>query len=270
MALIFRSQALSELGLVRKENEDSALLSPALIAVADGMGGHVGGEIASKIAIETAAALAKLLVANTFDAESKEDLLMNLPLSVDAELGRYLSKHPSASGMGTTFTALALSEGERALQVIHVGDSRAYRWSKDRLTPLTVDHTVVQELIGAGRITPEEALSHPSRSLLTQALMGQSQLDPMLVSVGVAPGERFLICSDGLSAVLSDFELNQIIREQIAKQADVVKALSKEVHRKGAPDNLTIIWAEVTEADFPTTKSGALGKRELKMLGAAK
>jgi serine/threonine protein phosphatase PrpC len=272
MSLIFEARAISEVGLVREQNEDAGLLSPQLIAVADGMGGHVDGEVASAIAINTTGLLAKLISNATLDAESAEDLLMNLPLAINQELANYLESHPGASGMGTTLTALRIAgAGEAAqVQIVHVGDSRAYKWQESHLVALTTDHTVVQELVSAGRITAEEALSHPQRSLLTQALMGESDLDPMILSLPIKVGDFYLICSDGLCGVLSDYEMNAIIKDSLTAKIDVATALRDAVIAKGAPDNLTIIWAGVIEAEIPMAKSGGIKKREIKLLGAAK
>jgi serine/threonine protein phosphatase PrpC len=255
----FRVLARSDVGLVREGNEDSALSSSHLVAVADGMGGHAGGEVASKIAISALRNLLQLLSSGEVDTESREDLFMNISSSIDDEIAAQSSANPELSGMGTTLTALHL--GEKTVELLHVGDSRCYKWSKNKLVQLSVDHTVMQELIDQGRITPEEALNHPQRSLLTQALMGDSGIDPILVVFPAEVGDQFLLCSDGLNGVLSDYEMTQIIKKYQGKQEDLLDALIDATKEKGAPDNITILWAQVVD-EVPS--------KEIVLLGAAK
>lgn len=255
----FRVLARSDVGLVREGNEDSALSSSHLVAVADGMGGHAGGEVASKIAISALRNLLQLLSSGEVDTESREDLFMNISSSIDDEIAAQSSANPELSGMGTTLTALHL--GEKTVELLHVGDSRCYKWSKNKLVQLSVDHTVMQELIDQGRITPEEALNHPQRSLLTQALMGDSGIDPILVVFPAEVGDQFLLCSDGLNGVLSDYEITQIIKKYQGKQEDLLDALIDATKEKGAPDNITILWAQVVD-EVPS--------KEIVLLGAAK
>jgi serine/threonine protein phosphatase PrpC len=245
-------------GLVREGNEDSAISSSRLVAIADGMGGHAGGEVASKIAITALSNLIQILNSDEVDNESREDLFMNISSSIDDEIAAQSSANPGLSGMGTTLTALHL--GEKTVELFHVGDSRCYKWNQNKLTQLSVDHTVMQELIDQGRITPEEALSHPQRSLLTQALMGDSGIDPVLVVFPAEIGDQFLLCSDGLNGVLSDYEMTQIIKKYQEKQEDLLDALVDATKEKGAPDNITVIWAQVID-EIPN--------KEIILLGAA-
>ena len=243
MARYFRVLATTDRGLVREGNEDAGLISPQLIAVADGMGGHAAGEVASKIAITSLAALGKILDDGNIDDESREDLLLNICYSIDQEILDRTADDPSLSGMGTTLTALHLTD--RTIELLHVGDSRAYRWNGKKLSQISVDHTVMQELIDQGRLTPEEVHEHPQRSLLTQALMGDSGIDPVLVALDAKTGDRFLLCSDGLSSVLSDHEIEQILKKN--KEENLLEALIDATKAKGAPDNITILWAEIVE-----------------------
>jgi serine/threonine protein phosphatase PrpC len=207
----FKTIAVSELGLVRDGNEDSALISPLLVAVADGMGGHAGGEVASKIAILSIKDLSEVLNNPTLDSESREDLLLNISFSIDHEIAEVASADRSLQGMGTTLTALNLI-GER-VELLHIGDSRCYQWSGKKLIQLSYDHTVMQELLEQGRLTADEVISHPQRSLLTQALTGESGIDPVLHLFEAKVGDRFLLCSDGLSSVLSDHEIANVIKK---------------------------------------------------------
>jgi serine/threonine protein phosphatase PrpC len=250
----FKTIAVSELGLVRDGNEDSALISPLLVAVADGMGGHAGGEVASKIAILSIKDLSEVLNNPTLDSESREDLLLNISFSIDHEIAEVASADRSLQGMGTTLTALNLI-GER-VELLHIGDSRCYQWSGKKLIQLSYDHTVMQELLEQGRLTADEVISHPQRSLLTQALTGESGIDPVLHLFEAKVGDRFLLCSDGLSSVLSDHEIANVIKK--FESVDVVKQLVAAVFEKGAPDNVTILWVEIVD-ESPHQTSELLG-----------
>lgn len=235
---------MSELGLVRDGNEDAALVSPHLVAVADGMGGHAGGEVASKIAITSVRELGEVLNNPALDSESREDLLLNISFSIDREIAEVANADRSLQGMGTTLTALNLN-GER-VELLHIGDSRCYQWSGKKLIQLSYDHTVMQELLEQGRLTPDEVINHPQRSLLTQALTGDSGIDPVLHLFDAKVGDHFLLCSDGLTSVLSDLEIATIIKK--TESGEVVRELVAAVLEKGAPDNVTILWVEIVES----------------------
>ena len=254
----FKVLSRSDVGLVRDGNEDSALISSRLIAVADGMGGHAGGEVASRIAITALKSLSEILNDATLDTESREDLLMNISFSIDDKIANEVRLEPKLTGMGTTLTALHL--GEKTVELLHIGDSRCYLWKGNKLVQLSVDHTVMQELIDQGRITAEEALTHPQRSLLTQALMGDSGIDPVLVVFSADIGDRFLVCSDGLNGVLSDYEITEVIKKYGEKEEDLLDALIDETKKKGAPDNITILWAQIVDED---------PKNDIELIGAA-
>lgn len=250
MVRSFRVLAATDRGLVREGNEDAGLIAPRLIAVADGMGGHAAGEVASKIAITSLAALGKILDDGAIDDESREDLLLNICYSIDQEILDSAVENPELRGMGTTLTALHLTD--RTIELLHIGDSRAYRWNGKHLTQISVDHTVMQELIDQGRLTPEEVHEHPQRSLLTQALMGDSGIDPVLVSLDAKNGEKFLLCSDGLTSVLSDYEIEQILKK--SDESELLEKLIASTKAKGAPDNITILWAEIVDEPSVHTK----------------
>ncbi len=230
MSLAFKVFALSDLGLLRAGNEDSGLVSSKIVAVADGMGGHAGGEVASRIAI-------KSLV----QTSSNADALLSVANSINLEIANKSKSDPELAGMGTTLTALQIN-GEVA-ELLHVGDSRCYAFTGGKLNQLSDDHTVMQELIDQGRITPDEVMNHPQRSLLTQALMGDSEVNPALKLYPIAIGDKFLLCSDGLTAVLSDLEISKILKKNSGQE--LVEELVAETKAKGAPDNVTVIWAEV-------------------------
>jgi serine/threonine protein phosphatase PrpC len=252
----FNSFAQTDLGLVREGNEDSALSCANLIAVADGMGGHAGGEVASAIAINCLAKLLPLLISEEIDLDSKEDLFLNITHEIDQKILDKSKAEPELSGMGTTLTALSILDNK--IELLHIGDSRCYRYRDSKLEQLSYDHTVMQELLDQGRLTPQEVFDHPQRSLLTQALMGDSGLDPILLTFEIKKDDQFLMCSDGLTNVLSDYEISKIIE---ANDADLIpQALINEVRSKGAPDNITVIWSQVS-TEKPSN--------EVKKLGAA-
>jgi serine/threonine protein phosphatase PrpC len=230
MSLAFKVFALSDLGLQRAGNEDSGLVSPKLIAVADGMGGHAGGEVASTIAI-TALATTKI----------DEKSLLTITKDIDSAILHKSQTQPDLAGMGTTLTALHINN--ESVELLHVGDTRCYAFAGGKLNQLSHDHTVMQELIDQGRITPDEAVNHPQRSLLTHALMGDSGFDPVIQLYPVKIGDQFLLCSDGLTSVLSDFEIGKILKKYSGQE--LVENLVAETKAKGAPDNVTVIWAEI-------------------------
>ena len=252
----FNSFAQTDLGLVREGNEDSAIYCANLIAVADGMGGHAGGEVASAIAINALAQLLPVISDLEIDTDSREDLFLNITYEIDSQILEKSKQLPELAGMGTTLTALNIS-GDN-VELLHIGDSRCYRYRDNKLAQLSYDHTVMQELLDQGRLTPEEVFDHPQRSLLTQALMGDSGLDPILVSYEIKADDKFLLCSDGLTNLLSDYEITKIIESKTDN--DLIASLISEVKAKGAPDNITIIWAQVTDKKV----SG-----EIKKIGAA-
>jgi serine/threonine protein phosphatase PrpC len=252
----FNSFAQTDLGLVREGNEDSAIYGANLIAVADGMGGHAGGEVASAIAINALAQLLPVISDPEIDVDSREDLFLNITYEIDSQILEKSKQNPELAGMGTTLTALNIS-GDN-VELLHIGDSRCYRYRDNKLEQLSYDHTVMQELLDQGRLTPEEVFDHPQRSLLTQALMGDSGLDPILVSYEIKANDQFLLCSDGLTNLLSDYEIGKIIESKNGN--DVITALITEVKAKGAPDNITIIWSQVTDKKLSS---------DIKKIGAA-
>lgn len=251
---VFAIAARSAIGLHRSGNEDSALTSANLIAVADGMGGHAGGEVASAIAIKKLQELVPISQNVHIDADSIEDMLSQSISDIDSEILRVANEDPELRGMGTTLTALLLHEDRIAL--IHIGDSRAYRLRDGELEQLSLDHTVLQELIDQGKLTLSEANDHPQRSLLTQVLMGSGNLDPVLVVYERKAGDRYLLCSDGLSSVLSNKEIKSLLKK--SKREDAVAALVEATYINDAPDNVTVIVADIaTDLSVETELHGA-------------
>jgi serine/threonine protein phosphatase PrpC len=252
-AHFFETSARSAIGLVRQGNEDSAFTSAQLIAVADGMGGHAAGEVASRIAVQVLQKLAPTLTADEIDEDSVEDLLMHSLHSIDAEIAAVTAEEIEKRGMGTTLTALLIRNNHIAL--LHVGDSRCYRLRGNTLEQLSNDHTVIQELLDQGAISEAEAAEHPQRSMLTQALRGDGDVTPVLQMYEVKKGDRYLLCSDGLSGVLTDKEIKVGLKK--SDKADAVKFLNDATYINGAPDNVTILIADIS--DTSTTPSILLG-----------
>jgi serine/threonine protein phosphatase PrpC len=256
-ALFFATAAKSAVGLVRAGNEDSAVTSRSLIAVADGMGGHAAGEVASRIAITTLLKESEIFTDKGIDIDSADDLYASSLLNIDQMIASYVHERPELSGMGTTLSALFLRDN--AVVALHVGDSRIYRLRGNSFEQLTTDHTVIQELLDQGSITEAEIATHPQRSVLTQVLMGDGRNQPVLSIYEVKADDRFLLCSDGLTTVLSDKEIKSILKGKARGAA--VDALIDAVYINGAPDNVTVIVTDILNNDI---------QEPLTLLGAAK
>ncbi|MER6513372.1 Stp1/IreP family PP2C-type Ser/Thr phosphatase [Nonomuraea sp. NPDC001636] len=239
MTIALRYAARSDVGLLREGNEDSAYASGRLLAVADGMGGHAHGEVASSVAIAAMASLE--------EAQQGGDLLNAIEAAVrdaNRRLHEMVGRDPSLKGMGTTLTAMLWNGTQVAL--VHVGDSRAYLLRRGELYQITHDHTLVQQLVDDGRITPEEAATHPQRSILLRALDGSGEVDPDLTLREAQVGDRYLLCSDGLSGVVSAETLHATLTN-IDDPEEVVRQLIDLANRGGGPDNITCVLADVLE-----------------------
>ncbi|MFE7168845.1 Stp1/IreP family PP2C-type Ser/Thr phosphatase [Streptomyces sp. NPDC057616] len=250
MSLSLRFAAGSHKGMIREGNEDSGYAGPRLLAIADGMGGAAAGEVASSEAISTIVALD--------DDVPGSDILTSLGTAVQRandQLRAMVEEDPQLEGMGTTLTAL-LWTGQR-LGLVHVGDSRAYLLRDGVLTQITQDHTWVQRLVDEGRITEEEATTHPQRSLLMRALGSGEHVEPDLSIREVRAGDRYLICSDGLSGVVSHQTLEDTLASYQGPQ-ETVQELIQLALRGGGPDNITVIVADVLDLDTSDTLAGQL------------
>jgi len=253
-AHFFETSARSAIGLVRQGNEDSGFVSPQLIAVADGMGGHAAGEVASRIAVEVLQSLSPTLISSEIDEDSIEDLLMHSLHSIDSEISAVTDEEIEKRGMGTTLTALLIRD--KFISLLHVGDSRCYRLRGNTLEQLSNDHTVIQELLDQGAISESEAVDHPQRSMLTQALRGDGDVTPVLQMYEVKKGDRYLLCSDGLSGVLTEKEIKVGLKKSDKDAA--VKFLIDATYVNGAPDNVTVLIADISDSVImPTTLLGA-------------
>jgi serine/threonine protein phosphatase PrpC len=253
-AHFFETSARSAIGLVRQGNEDSGFVSPQLIAVADGMGGHAAGEVASRIAVEVLQSLTSALISTEIDEDSVEDLLMHSLHSIDSEISVVTDEDLDKRGMGTTLTVLLIRD--KYISLLHVGDSRCYRLRGNTLEQLSNDHTVIQELLDQGAISPAEAVEHPQRSMLTQALRGDGDVTPVLQMYEIKKGDRYLLCSDGLSGVLTEKEIKIGLKKSDKDEA--VKFLVDATYVNGAPDNVTVLIADISdEAKTKPTLIGA-------------
>ncbi len=236
MRLTLRYAVQSERGL-RSNNEDAAFASPRLLALADGMGGHAGGEVAASLAIRE--------VIRLNDEPPRGDLLRGLHDAIERAndaIATRAESDPDLAGMGTTLTAM-LFDGPR-VALVHVGDSRAYLLRNGRLTQLTKDDTFVQSLVDEGRITAAEAWRHPQSSIVTQVLTG-ARVDPHFEVREVDAGDRYLICSDGLSDYVTERDIAETL--YISDPIRCPQELIRRALQHGSQDNITCIVADVTE-----------------------
>jgi PPM family protein phosphatase len=241
MTLVLRYSARSDRGLVRQNNQDAVYAGPRLLALADGMGGHAAGEVASSLVISAFAPLD--------EDDPGDDLLAELrhaTVEGNAAITRHVADAPDLDGMGTTLTAI-LFAGSR-LGLVHIGDSRAYQLREGAFTQITKDDTFVQSLIDEGRITEEEAHTHPQRSLLLRAITGQD-VDPSLTIREARAGDRYLLCSDGLSGVVSDETLADTL-QAYRDPRECADRMIELALRGGGPDNITCIVADVVDIEF--------------------
>ncbi|KAF2411670.1 protein phosphatase [Microbacterium sp. B35-04] len=233
------SAAISHTGKVRSNNQDSGYAGSNLFVVADGMGGHAGGDVASSIAITRLQALDR-----PYDSTSDAERALGDAISDAAvDLADTVNLRPELAGMGTTVSALIMVDDYAV--IAHIGDSRIYLYRDGALTQITTDHTFVQRLVDSGRITPEEARYHPRRSVLMRVL-GDMDTDPELDTfiMPTQPGDRWLLCSDGLSGVVDDPHTAKAMGLGLApgRTAD---SLLKQALDGGAPDNVTIVIVDV-------------------------
>lgn len=225
----------TDTGLVRESNEDAYLSEPPLYAVADGMGGHRGGEVASALALET--------LGEGFKKEGPDGVADTVQRANQAiyEQG---SRDKAVAGMGTTLTVAVA--GEDSLHLVHVGDSRAYLYRDGELKPLTEDHTMVQEMVNEGSLTKEAAREHPQRSVLTRALGIWGAIEADDLNVPVRAGDRVLLCTDGLTATVPDDRVAEILRDNDDPQ-EAAEKLVEAANEAGGVDNTTVVVLDVEE-----------------------
>ena len=242
MSTALRYAARSDVGLVRSNNQDSGYAGSHLLVVADGMGGHAGGDVASSVAIGRLARLDSETPASDIVATLEESVL-----EANQEILRRARDEPQLRGLGTTITALLRAEGKFALA--HIGDSRAYLLREEETVQVTKDHTFVQRLLDEGRLTEEEAERHPQRSVLMRVL-GDVDADPELdLSLRPAhPGDRWMLCSDGLSGLVSLDTIDATLKD-VADPGECADALVQLALKGGGPDNITCIVADVVDLE---------------------
>lgn len=241
MALVFRFAARSDAGVVRSKNDDSGYGGRFFACVADGMGGHAGGNVAS------ASTVLDLAHLDARGFAEPDTVLPDEIQTANAFLSKLVEANPKLAGMGTTITAILITEDR--MQFAHIGDSRAYRLKKSRFRQVSKDHTFVQRLVDEGRLDPDQAEYHPHKNVLMRVL-GDVDASPELdiTSFPVEAGERWLLCSDGLNAVVSDRLIEQKLRSTQSLES-IVDDLVDLTVEGGAPDNVTVVCLEVVEAD---------------------
>ena len=254
MATTTRAAAVSNVGKVRSNNQDSGFAGRQLFVVADGMGGHAGGDVASAIAVTHIREVDSQQFATVTDAEFA---LQSALVAANSLLSETVFEHPELTGMGTTVSAI-LRVGDR-VALAHIGDSRIYLWRDDELVQVTSDHTFVQRLVDSGRITPEEALTHPRRSVLMRVL-GDVDAHPEIDTrvLDTRPGDRWLLCSDGLSSYVSEELLTRSLGAGLDPQ-DTADQLVRHSLDHGAPDNVTVVLVDVLQGDDRGTPALTVG-----------
>ena len=251
MTLQLKYVTHSEIGLIRKNNQDSGYASPHLLVVADGMGGAAAGDLASSVAIDT---IRKIESPTT--GEQMLEVLDHAIHQANDKIAELIESDYSLEGMGTTVTG-AMFDGTQ-LGLAHIGDSRAYLLRDGHLERLTHDHTWVQSLVDEGKISETEAAMHPHRSLLLKVLNGQPTNDPDLIMVPVVAGDRLMFCSDGVCGLIDDNVIQAAL--QLSDLNDAAERLVVEALHEGGIDNITVIVADVVESG---------GSEEVIVLGAA-
>ena len=239
MATVSHSAAASHVGKIRSNNQDSGYAGRSLFVVADGMGGHAGGDVASSIATK------RIIEADQHyaSAQDAEFALQAALIGANAQLAETVFEHAELTGMGTTVSAIVVLEGEVA--IAHIGDSRIYLLRDNELSQITIDHTFVQRLVDSGRITEAEAMVHPRRSVLMRVL-GDVEASPEIDTsiLATIAGDRWLLCSDGLTGVVSHTAMASALASG-ANAQDVADLLVKESLDGGAPDNVTVVIVDV-------------------------
>jgi protein phosphatase len=247
MSVKTQSFAASDIGRVRKTIQDSGYAGYNFFFVADGMGGHAGGDIASAIIAQGVARADK----DYEDTDQAASSVTEALLEANQKLASTVAEHPELKGMGTTFSGVVFT-GD-LVTVTHIGDSRVYMVSEGKVSQVTRDHTFVQRLVDTGRITAEEALTHPRRSVLMRVL-GDVEIAPEIdtETFKAAPGDRWMLCSDGLCGVVPDEIINGILLNKSVDAEEATALLIYEAIEHGAPDNITVVVVDVLSAAAQT------------------
>lgn len=240
---IGRAAALTDTGRRRLQNEDTFVCEPPLFAVADGMGGAQAGELASRLA---AAAIEERAA-----GDRGEPAVAGLVREANSRIFEHARRDPAVAGMGTTITIVLVDEEAGSAAIGHVGDSRAYRVRAGSLEQLTSDHSLVAELVRSGRLTEDEAASHPHRSVITRALGTDEDVEVDTHTVELEPGDLLVLCSDGLTSMVRDEAILALTGAAGADPGAVTDALVAAANAAGGEDNITVVAFEVTEGDPP-------------------
>ena len=239
--VVGRAVGLTDTGRRRRQNEDAFVCDPPLFAIADGMGGAQAGELASR--------LAAAAIEEAAPAVSDEQGVVTVVRQANRRIFERALQDPGAAGMGTTATVALVDEREETLTIAHVGDSRAYRYRDGVLEQLTTDHSLVGELVRAGRLTEAEAAVHPHRSVITRALGTDAEVEVETRIVEIAPGDLVLLCSDGLSAMVRDEDIMRILGGAEGDPHRSVDALVRAANDAGGEDNITVVVFELVEGE---------------------
>lgn len=248
----FRAGGHTDVGRVREGNEDGFMSDDPLFAVADGMGGHQGGEVASHLALETLSRGAP----RSPDDGDPTGRLAEVVREANRAVLEKASADPALHGMGTTLTAVVTGEGQ--IHLAHVGDSRAYLLRDGQLRRLTKDHTVVERMVDQGRLTPEEAEIHPQRSILTNALGVDTDIQVDEATHDMRPGDRLLLCSDGLTGMVGEEEIAGILTDNGDPQV-AAETLVAAANEAGGQDNITALVLDAIGDDDDTASAAASG-----------
>ncbi len=239
-----RAAGQTDTGRRRRQNEDAFVCEPPLFAVADGMGGAQAGELASRLA---AAAIEEGGL-----AIQGEEGVAGVVRTANARIFEHSVRDPNAAGMGTTATVALVDEEAETATLAHVGDSRAYRYRDGVLEQLTTDHSLVGELVRSGRLTEDEAAVHPHRSVITRALGTEADVEVDTLTVDLRAGDLVMLCSDGLSAMVSGDEIVRLLEAARYDPHDAAGALIAAANAAGGEDNVTVVLFELADGDPPS------------------
>ena len=245
--MVGRMAVVSDTGRRRRRNEDAFVCAPPLFAVADGMGGAQAGEVASGLA-------AAVLEEGAGD-ERGEERVASLIKEANRRVFQRSNEDAATSGMGTTMTVALVDSSGGTIAFGHVGDSRAYRVRDGRLEQLTDDHSLVGELVRSGKLSPEEAETHPQRSVITRALGTEADVDVDTFSLPATPGDLFLLCSDGLTSMVDDQTILDAVESHRSNLHEAAKALVNAANRGGGEDNITVVFFEVAAEEEPAEET---------------
>ncbi len=235
---ILRSGSATDTGLVRSVNQDLAVETPTLFAVADGMGGHAGGEVASRLAVDA------LLAA--FGRQPTGAGLSEAVTEANAMVWQRSLESPELRGMGTTLTAVALvnEDGRDVLALVNVGDSRSYRFHQGEISQITTDHSLAEEMVRTGELTSNEAAVHPHRHILTRALGVSTDVAVDLWRIQPVRGDRYLLCSDGLTNELGADQISEVL-SSVSDPHRAAQLLVQAARTHGGSDNVTVVVVDV-------------------------